>query len=245
MRVLARRVVLRTLATAALSWAPARRASGAVRATDEFEVSFTPGGALGLTLRDLRVATNADATVNREGTSRVVVADVDPGGAAAAEGRISIDDIIVAVNGENVELENVEAVRSKIGAAQARGVTLTLKDGTAFNAALVDPPGRAELEVSTALTPSRPGSPAEVRSARRASAATTRQQQARAATPTGLPGPPLASGARVQAARGDRRHPRDRLRRAAHVRARSGPDEISRDCDRSARVALHQGRHHL
>ena len=169
MRVLARRVVLRTLATAALSWAPARRASGAVRATDEFEVSFTPGGALGLTLRDLRVATNADATVNREGTSRVVVADVDPGGAAATEGRISIDDIVVAVNGENVELENVEAVRSKISAAQARGVTLTLKDGTAFNAALVDPPGRAELEVSTALTPSRPGSPAEVRSARRES----------------------------------------------------------------------------
>ena len=243
MRVLARRVVLRTLATAALSWAPARRASGTVRATDEFEVSFTPGGTLGLTLRDLRVATNADATVNREGTSRVVVADVDPGGAAAAEGRISIDDIVVAVNGENVELENVEAVRSKISAAQARGVTLTLKDGTAFNAALVDPPGRAELEVSTALTPSRPGSPAEVRSARR-------RNSHHATTTSGPPPRQVFRVRRSQVARECKRRAEvgDILEIAYEGRLTCARDPAvvrSRVIGTYRRASFHQGRHHL
>ena len=107
--------------------------------SDEFAVDFEPSEPLGLTLKDLRVGftTRVDG-ISEKGTSRVLVADVVPGGQAAANKRIAIDMIVVAVNGENVEKESAKSVQDRLAKAKAegRGVQVTFKDPFVFNESL-------------------------------------------------------------------------------------------------------------
>ena len=76
--------------------------------TDEFTLDFVGDQPLGLTLRDLRVAIE---TRSGKGTSRVLVSDVIPGGQAARDGRVTIDCVVVAVDGVNVERESAQQVQ--------------------------------------------------------------------------------------------------------------------------------------
>lgn len=133
--------------------------------TDEFSVDFSWEESLGLTLRDLRVGFELGT---REGTSRVLVADVMPGGPAAREGRVEIDNIVVSVDGVNVEKENVQQACCGCGCLrldaspyhlivrlqvierinrvrnERRMVSITFKDPLAFNARLSDIRGEGD-----------------------------------------------------------------------------------------------------
>uniref|UniRef100_A0A7S0JL83 peptidylprolyl isomerase n=1 Tax=Calcidiscus leptoporus TaxID=127549 RepID=A0A7S0JL83_9EUKA len=138
---------------------PASRADGDyavrsfARAGDEFDVLFAANVPLGISLRDLSVGVQP----GQGATSRVLISDVEPDSQAAVNG-VEIDQILVAVNGVNVERKTAEGVRKALGAAQAAGgkLKLTLKDATLFSNLLVDPPSRGvdKVVASTALTPS-------------------------------------------------------------------------------------------
>ena len=114
--------------------------------SDEFLVEFDSGRAIGLTLRDLRIGFEYGTT---EGTSRVVVADVAQGGQAAG-GRVAVDNIVVAVDGVDVQREDAKAVQGRIARARAEGrpVRVTFKDAFAFNERLNSPitKGRAAAD---------------------------------------------------------------------------------------------------
>mmetsp|Transcript_1867 Transcript_1867/g.5644 ORF Transcript_1867/g.5644 Transcript_1867/m.5644 type:complete len:288 (+) Transcript_1867:83-946(+) len=164
----------RRLAIAALAAAvprsllpPLPAAASFARATDESDVAFEGGRPVGLKLLDLTVY--LDPSKNIAGSSRVIVSDVLDDGQAAERG-VKLDSVIVAIDGENVELERAAAVQSRIEQALGRGkLTLTIKDPTAFQYALLDPPpgGASELVTSTALTPSSEGRAAQLFAVRR------------------------------------------------------------------------------
>ena len=119
-------------------------------ATDEFTLSFGSERPLGLKLKDLRVGFEYGTT---EGTSRVLVSDVTPGGQADATGKVSIDDIVVAVDGINVERETAKQITQRLASARAAGkpVDVTFKDALAFNAKLSD--ARLDKTVATTIAP--------------------------------------------------------------------------------------------
>lgn len=166
---LSRRALLTSLAAAFVHQSlpgAAHAAPSYARATDETDLSFD-GEPLGLKLIDVRVF--LDPSKQIDGSSRVVLADVLPDGQAARRG-LHTDEIIVAVDGVNVELENAETVQQKIEDARRRGhFTLTIKDPNQFQYALLDPPpgGATEICVSTALTPSADGKPVQLLGVRR------------------------------------------------------------------------------
>ena len=127
------------------------RAAGAkVSATDEFTLTFGTERPLGLKLKDLRVGFEYGTT---EGTSRVLVSDVTPGGQADATGKVSIDDIVVAVDGVNVERETAKQITQRLASAKAAGkpVDVTFKDALAFNSKLSD--SRLDKTVATTIAP--------------------------------------------------------------------------------------------
>jgi len=141
--------------------------SSFARASDEFDLQFDAGEALGLKLTQLNIY--LDPSKRIAGSSRVVVADVLPDGGAAKQG-VQLDAIVVAVDGVNVERDTAPAVQAKIDAAQSRGrFSLTLKDPNRFQYSLIDPPpgGATDLFASTALTPSSDGKPAQIFAVRR------------------------------------------------------------------------------
>ena len=126
---------------------------GARRLDDEYVVEFDSAKPLGLKLRDLRVGFEYSTT---EGTSRVLVSDVAAGGQAALSGKVSIDDIVVAVDGANVETESAKLVQERIAKAKAAGrpVALTFKDSLSFNEKLATGARRASTApISTKIAP--------------------------------------------------------------------------------------------
>ena len=149
---------------------PAPAAGPVAAPGDEFTLEFTPDQPLGLRLRDLRVGTQYGT---REGTSRVVVSDVIPGGQAAASGRVEIDNLVVAVDGANVEREAAKSVQARLAAARAAGrpTAVTFKDALAFNSRLSADPTRRGAEamepVATTIAPATPDAPAQVLAIRR------------------------------------------------------------------------------
>ena len=86
--------------------------------TDEFTLEFDCGEPLGLTLRDLRVALE---TQSGQGTSRVLVGDVLAGGQASRIGRVTIDSVVVAVDGVNVERESAPQIRARLAKLRQEG----------------------------------------------------------------------------------------------------------------------------
>ena len=86
--------------------------------TDEFTLEFDCGEPLGLTLRDLRVALE---TQSGQGTSRVIVGDVLAGGQASRIGRVTIDSVVVAVDGVNVERESAPQIRARLAKLRQEG----------------------------------------------------------------------------------------------------------------------------
>ena len=131
------------------------------RVSDEFTIQFEPGSKIGLKLKDLRVGFEYGTT---EGTSRVLVADVAPGGQAAADGRVEIDNIIVAVDGQNVERSSAREVQQLLAQAAAAGdgVKITFKNALAFNEQLsvnlnrvADPKAQISTEIAPATSTSR------------------------------------------------------------------------------------------
>ena len=156
-----RRALLQQLALASAGL-PACAVAAPTRASDEFDIAFDSAAPLGLQLRDLRVGFEYGT---REGTSRVLVADVVPGGQApaAANPTVGIDDIVVAVDGVNVERDSAASVQARIERARAAGrqLTLTFKDPLEFNQRLNAPPAAGSLKeqdrapVSTVIAPGR------------------------------------------------------------------------------------------
>lgn len=128
--------------------------------TDEFSLEFDAARPLGLTLKDLRVGTEYGTT---QGTSRVLVANVVDGGQAAASGRVAIDNIVVAVNGANVERASAKEVTQLLARARAEGqpVRVTFKDALAFNERLSDLPESREEALAPVVTQVAPGGPNE------------------------------------------------------------------------------------
>jgi len=107
-------------------------AGDAPTANDEFTLEFNTSQPLGLKLKDLRVGFEYGTT---EGTSRVLVSDVSAGGQAAALGRVEIDNIVVAVDGANVERSSAKDVTNLLAKAKKEGrpVAVTFKDSLKFN----------------------------------------------------------------------------------------------------------------
>jgi FK506-binding protein 2 len=138
-------------------------------ATDEFTVDFDPQqGPLGLKLKDLRVGTEYGTT---GGTSRVLVMDVTLGGQAANSGKVSIDDIVVAVDGVNVETESAKQISARLADAKSSGrslVSVTFKDALVFNARL-NTPASGEEVVATKVAPATETSEAQVLAVKRIS----------------------------------------------------------------------------
>ena len=146
------------------------RASASPAPTDEFTVEFDSSKPLGLKLKDLRVGFQYGTV---EGTSRVLVADVVPGGQAEATGKVSIDNVVVAVEGINVERETAKQVTMRLASAKAEGrpTRITFKDALAFNERLSSDPtavgADANAPVSTTIAPQTDAQPAQVLSVRR------------------------------------------------------------------------------
>lgn len=136
--------------------------------TDEVTVSFEAGQPLGLTLRDLRVGFEYGT---RDGTSRVLVASVAEGGAAAASGRVAVDNIVVAVDGVNVEREDSQQVQARLAALKAesgRKFGVTFRNALAFNEALlVMGTSKAGDQVATTIAPRTDTQPEQVLAVRR------------------------------------------------------------------------------
>ena len=127
-----------------------RSAGSKASATDEFTLTFGAESPLGLKLKDLRVGFELGTT---EGTSRVLVSDVTPGGQADQLSKVSIDDIVVAVDGVNVERESAKQITQRLAAARGAGrpVDVTFKDALAFNAKLSD--AKSGGSVATTIAP--------------------------------------------------------------------------------------------
>ena len=132
---------------------------GRAKATDEFTLEFDPDQPAGLQLKDLRVGFEYGTT---EGTSRVLVLGVTPGGQAEtlSKGKIAKDAIVVAVDGENVERETAQQVQRRLAKARADGrpARVTFKNPLTFNEKL-----RESAEpVATTIAPATPTSEAQV-----------------------------------------------------------------------------------
>lgn len=147
--------------------------TGAVTLDDEFTVEFDVGRPLGLKLKDLRVGFEYGT---KTGTSRVVVSDVTPRGQAALAGRVAIDDLIVAVDGANVETESAKDVQARLARAKSEGrpLRVTFKDARAFNVALSANPSTArangesaQAQISTKIAPASTTQEEQVLSIRR------------------------------------------------------------------------------
>ena len=143
--------------------------------SDEFDIEFEAGQALGIELKDLRIGFEYGTT---EGTSRVLVSGIVPGGQAAKSGRIAVDNIVVAVDGVNVERENARQIQRRLAAASAEGraARVTFKDAFSFNARLKAKPAGAEAsgqvlpsegQVSTTIAPATETKEAQVLGVRR------------------------------------------------------------------------------
>ena len=93
------------------------------------DVSFA-SGPLGVLLKDVHVSVEVGEAV---GTPRVVVSDVAPGGQAASSGLVALDQLVVAVNGIDVEHETSRIVGHHVAQAQhaGLGLTITFLDGLA------------------------------------------------------------------------------------------------------------------
>ena len=133
-------------------------------ATDELIVEFEPGRPLGLKLKDLRIGTEYGTY---EGTSRVLVSEVLPGGQAEKSGKVGVDFIVVAVDGVNVERETALQVQRRLASAvsDGRSPSVTFKDPNAFNARLRKP--EATSQIATEIAPATPTSSAQVLGVRR------------------------------------------------------------------------------
>lgn len=119
--------------------APAPVGASGANLQDEITLEFDATKPLGLKLKDLRVGFETGMT---EGTSRVLVQDVLQGGQAAVSGQVSIDNIVVAVDGVNVERDSAKDVQAKLARAKASGqsiIRVTFKDPLAFNERLNAP----------------------------------------------------------------------------------------------------------
>ena len=129
---------------------------GSLSLSDEYSLEFDSSRSLGIELKDLRVGFEYGT---REGTSRVLVADVVAGGQAASTGKVQIDDIVVAVDGVNVERESAKEVSARLVRAKAEGrpVQVTLKDALAFNKQLNDLPKDREEAMAPIATRVAPG----------------------------------------------------------------------------------------
>lgn len=148
-------------------------AAPTVDVSDEFTVAFDAGSPLGLELKDLRVGFETGTT---EGTSRVLVKSVVPGSQAARSGRLAVDNIVVAVDGVNVERENARQVQKRVKSALAEGgaAQVTFKDALAFNAQLKAPTGAdaeaaGQQQLATTIAPATESSEAQVLGVRRVS----------------------------------------------------------------------------
>ena len=132
--------------------------------SDEFTIEFEAGRPIGLELRDLRVGFEYGTT---EGTSRVLVSRVVSGGQAAQSGKVAVDNIIVAINGVNVERASARDVQRQLASAQSegRGAKVTFKDALAFNKQLKSKGGGDA--VVTEIAPATPTSEAQVLGVRR------------------------------------------------------------------------------
>jgi len=144
-------------------------ASPTAPTSDEFTVEFEPSKPLGLKLKDLRVGFEYGT---REGTSRVLVANVEPGGQAAATNRIDLDFIIVAVNGVNVEKESAKSVQDRLAKAKVdgRGIQVTFRDPFAFSERLETmfaKSGQAMDPIATKIAPENQKEAEQVLSVRR------------------------------------------------------------------------------
>ena len=151
--------------------AAAPAAVDAPRLDDEFTLEFDPSAPVGVKLKDLRVGCEYGTT---GGTSRVLVSDVLPGGQAAASGRVEIDNIVVAVDGVNVEKERAQDVQARLARAKAEGrpIKVTFKDALAFNEKLSTVAGggkdrRALEPISTKVAPGSESEAEQVLSIRR------------------------------------------------------------------------------
>ena len=137
---------------------------GAVTLDDEFTVEFDVGRPLGLKLKDLRVGFEYGT---KTGTSRVVVSDITSQGQAALAGRVAIDDLVVAVDGANVETESAKDVQARLARAKTEGgpLRVTFKDARAFNEALSA--GASQAQISTKIAPASATQEEQVLSIRR------------------------------------------------------------------------------
>ena len=79
-----------------------------VRPTDEFTIEFDSTIPIGLTLKNLRVGFEYGT---KDGTSRVIVAEVVSGGQADSA-NVEVDNIVVAVDGVDVQTEEAKQVPS-------------------------------------------------------------------------------------------------------------------------------------
>jgi len=129
---------------------------GTLSLSDEYSLEFDSSRPLGLEFKDLRVGFEYGT---REGSSRVLVANVVAGGQAASTGKVQIDDIVVAVDGVNVERESAKEVSARLVRAKAEGrpVQVTLKDALAFNERLNDLPKDREEAMAPIATRVAPG----------------------------------------------------------------------------------------
>ena len=132
--------------------------------SDEFTLEFEVGRPLGLELKDLRIGFEYGTT---EGTSRVLVSRVVAGGQAAESGKVSVDNIVVAVNGVNVERDSARDIQRRLASdkAEGQGSTVTFKDALSFNAQLKSK--GAVDSVSTTIAPGTDTSEAQVLGVRR------------------------------------------------------------------------------
>lgn len=136
--------------------------------TDEFTVEFLPDNPLGLKLKDLRVGFE---TGTKTGTSRVLVADVISGGQAASAGRIEMDNIVVGIDGVNVEFEDASQVTARLTNARNNGrpLRITFRDALAFNSKLMSSTSDDDAKdlIATTVTPASELQPAQIISVRR------------------------------------------------------------------------------
>ena len=111
---------------------------GSLSLSDEYSLEFDSSRSLGIELKDLRVVA---------------------GGQAASTGKVQIDDIVVAVDGVNVERESAKEVSARLVRAKAEGrpVQVTLKDALAFNKQLNDLPKDREEAMAPIATRVAPG----------------------------------------------------------------------------------------
>jgi hypothetical protein len=94
------------------------------------DVTFPPGTALGVVLRDETIS----APGGGGGSPRVVIASIGDGGQAAASGAVAADQIVLNVDGVSVEHVDAQSVSLRIRRARedARELTVRLMERPAF-----------------------------------------------------------------------------------------------------------------